>query len=288
MFSFDFKKQGKVRFTDKGWKFKEIDLNKDWQKNIGLFFKIFDLLAPLGFSHESIDGMIAINSNMYPLLPKYYNMLYEKAEKRKMYVFDYVVSCDFRLFNKRYSKTVDDTMRLILDMDKAAVMELHNFMISNGAIPTPRPDARNSALYEYKERYLMRITVDSSLDLHFSVQLGANQSDEVFKFMVEEITTLPNSKEMFSYFVKNMRYCHYCSFKLSNTCGIYCNKIEWLKDEPFGSMEEFFANERYVKLGIGLVIRKNAVRCDYDSEGEYKMLKQILDLHIKAIDSLTP
>ena len=65
-----------------------------------------DLLLPMGIVYESRDEVLTIKSEKYPLLLKYFYLCYEASQKRKVNCLSYIVSCDFRIFNKRLFKRV--------------------------------------------------------------------------------------------------------------------------------------------------------------------------------------
>lgn len=273
-FAFHLGKNKKIMLANNNWIIKPEYMYEDWEKD---FFEIFELIEPIGIFYENnSDGTITLKSSRYPLFFKYLIMFVEAGAKRKMGVSDYVNSCDFRVLNKQRKTTIDDMVRNLSESNKALVLELHNHLISKGIKRKLR--GNNCHDYSCKNENVLRIQNDprehNSMYLDFRVSIGNSQNDEKFKFMLSEIETLPDKDNLLKYISDNINCCTLCGGHRVQQCG--GNK--W---------EEFLGEQKLFCWAFGLSIRRNSIRGIYDNEHDIKMLKQILDLRIKAIESLT-
>jgi len=227
-------------------------------------------LAPMGIYYESKNGSTTIKSSKYPLFLKCFYMCCKASEKRKVNCWEYIVFCDFRIFNKRISLKLEDLTRALSDRDKAFVLELHDHLASKGIKPTPRK-YYNRILY-HKKYCLLKIDIFGSIPVEFGVCLGSSPNDEAFKFIVQEIEKLPNKEELLTYIVDNVNYCSYCcSRKGDKSCGGY-----WA---------ELLGERRFFCPWFALTKRGKKNPSKVYNDHEINILKQFLDLRIKAIDS---
>ena len=269
--AFNFYKHDKIILIDNNLIINPEYLREDREKD---FFEIFELLEPIDFFYENnSDGTITVKSNKYPLFIKYFTMFVEAGAKRKMGVSDYIYSCDFRVLNKQYKTTINDTLRFLSESNSALVLELHNHLISKGI----KPNLGKRLDYEYKKQNVLRIGFggfDDRFNMGFNIELGNNQNDEKFTFMLAEIENVPNKNNLLKYISDNINCCTLCNGHRAKSCG--------------GSRWEEFLGEQKFLCGFALNIQRYAIRDIYDNKHDIKMLKQILDLRIKAIDSLMP
>ena len=255
------------------WIIKTEYLHEGWEKD---FFEIFDILEPMGIFYENnSDGTITLKSSRYPLFFKYLIMFVEAGAERKMGVSDYINSCDFRVLNKQRKTTIDDTARVLSESNKVFVLELHNHLISKKV--KRKLSGYNCHYYSYKNENVLRIQNDprdSSMYLDFHVYIGNSQNDETFKFMLSEIEILPDKDDLLKYISDNINCCTLCNGHRVQQCG--ANK--W---------EEFLGEQKLFCWAFKLNVRRYSIRNNYYNEHDIKMLKQIMDLRIKTIDSLT-
>jgi hypothetical protein len=257
-----------TRVIGNDWVINADDLPKGWLANT---FELFNLFAPVGINYENKNGTITFRNSKYPLFPKYYSLLCAAALKRKVYCFDFVLFCDFRVFNKRISKKLDDLIRMLSDRDKAFALELHNHLLTKGVKPTPHGYC--VWRYHYHNHFLMSINIPfASTQINFEVNLGRNPDDYIYKLVIEQVEKLTNKDELLAYIVDNVNYCRYCcSQKGDRSCGGY-----WA---------ELVGEQRFLCPLFSLTKRGNKKGSKYYDSHEIDILKQFLDLRIKAIDS---
>jgi len=229
---------------------------------------VLDMLSHMGISYNDENGVRVITSNKYPLLPKYLHMFGEACNKRKVYICDYVMSCDFRVFNKRYVKIVDDTMRIFSDNDREIAYAVHNHLAAKKIKPTLK--GFRVVEYKYRDKPLLEICGD--FPLNFIIALGKNTENQQYKTLITEIEKLPNKDELLTYIAENIGICNKCSHNYPNG-----------KPNPCFREMEFFGKKQKL-CGFNLNKAKNKNRANGYTERDVDLLKQIIDLRISTID----
>jgi len=226
-------------------------------------FNTIDLFKPMGISYESNNGVIRIRNTKYPLFVKYYTLLVKAAERRKADIWRHIVFCDFRILNNRFSVKFCDVLKFFSENNKAFALELHNFLLLKGCKANINC---HSAGYVYKKHSVASIfvTVSSHCRHHTDLKrmsidlaLSRGKKDEIYLYMLNEIEKLPIKDELLSYLSDNRKRC--------NTMG--CKGSE---AENCGS--------------VAFVVSINAENNDFSNNHDMNLLKQILDLRIKAIE----
>jgi hypothetical protein len=247
--------------------------NNDWiviTEQINDINKL-NLLIPMGIVYVNDNGVTTIKSIKYPLFLKYFYMCYEASIRRKVNCFWYIVSCDFRIFNKKFGLKLNDILMVLSDKDKSLVLELHNHLLSKGIKPKSRKYYYR-VTYEYNNQFVMNTEILGSTYLFFQVSLGKNQWDKDYNFIVNEIENSPNKDELIKYVVKNITCCNLC----------FGSKSKKDRCERWG---DIFGNRRLLCFEFCLSNKKKSERNIIYHDYDIKMLKQFLDLRIKSIEN---
>jgi hypothetical protein len=253
----------KVQLIDNYW-----SVDSDQIKN----YHKLDLLSSMGITYKNNGNETKIISEKYPLFLKYYYLCYEASLRRKVNCFNYVMSCDFRIFNKKFGRKLNDTLIVLSDRDKAYALELHNYLLSRGIKNKPC-QYYNRITYEYKNQFVMNIEILGSTYLFFQVSLGKNINDPAYGFIVNEIEKESDKEELQKYIAENITCCNMCFAHktLKKRCG------RWA---------DIFGRRRLLCFEFCLSNKKKSERNIIYSDYDIRMLKRFLDMRIKAIDSI--
>ena len=101
-----------------------------FNKFISHFGDFETMLRKFGFSSSAVGSSIILSNEKFPLFLKYWYPLFTLCQKHGIGI----LSCDFRLFAKKYQLTIDDFLRTQTDRNKEYFKELHQHAISKGAI----------------------------------------------------------------------------------------------------------------------------------------------------------
>jgi len=237
--------------------------------------EMLDLLAPMGIRYEIKEDLNLLNKQprtliiknvKYPLFIKYLSLFHTANSKNKVYASSYITFCDFRVFNKRYSKTVEETMRLIPANERKFVTHFYDFFMSINAKPKPRADIHNEFTFKYKKQSVLTIKDDGSMNIH----LGQHPKNDSADYFFNAIENLPNKDEFKAFIVENNRHCKGCKGKSFEKCS--------------GRHETNLPDKhRYLCLHTFRINKATREKYDYDLYA--KMLKQVLDLRIESIDN---
>jgi len=163
---------------------------------------------------------------------------------------------------------VNNYLTKISEENTKYVLEIYNYLTAKGI----KADLRGSFIrFDYKKQYLMVIATDSP-QINLRISLCKNTKSQ-YNFILDEIEKLHEKNELLNYIADNVQYCNSCDGKKPDNCG--------QETEIFGE------RRKTCSFGRGLLImskKSNKDKNYYDHD--MKMLKLILDLRIKEIDSL--
>jgi len=254
-----------VNLVDDEWVINTDGLASAKFKKISKMLNTLDLLKPMGLSYKIDNKIIKVKNTKYPLFVKYYSLLVQAASK-KTDIWRHVVFCDFRILNKRYVVKFDDMLKFFSEENSAFALELNDFLSSKGCKASI---SCHNVNYMYKKLMIASISVSVSLhcrhhtDLrNMSVSIGGfgrSETGDVYVRLLDKIESEPNKDELRSYLSTNRKRC--------NTMGC------------MGSESENC-------FSIAFIASINAESKDFADNHDMKMLKQILDLRLKAIEIL--
>jgi len=239
--------------------------------------EMLDLFAPMGIKYEICGDLnllskqprtLRIQNVKYPLFMKHIVHFNKISAMKKVYADFYVTKCDFRVLNKRYSKTVEEIMRLIPAGEREIVTHFYDFLISIGAKPKAIADARNHFTFKCKKQNVLTVYEDGSMNIH----LGQHPKNDSADYFFNAIESLPNKEEFKAFIVENNKHCKGCKGKkfFAECSGRHETNLP--DKHQYVCLHRFSIN--------------NVMREKYDCNFYVKMLKQVLDLRIESIDNL--
>jgi len=211
---------------------------------------------------SSTNWPFQVDENKYPLFAKYNALFYTACKKRKVYVDQYISYCNFKVFNKRLSMKIEDTIRPFPEKDKAFALELHNYLAAKGI--KPRLFAYGDMLYEYNKHDVFSIQAAAYFDVTVYMR-------KTYTAVLGIIQSLPNKSDLLKYITDNMRYCKSCA------------SPDTQKNKCIDRLKRISSGEQNVICQYELRIRGNREKSSYSFEKELGMIKQILDLHLSQI-----
>ena len=256
------------------WRLSENLVGDEWVVNITEKnkndFGMLDLLKNVGIQYENNGTTIKIKNIKYPLFTKYYTLFIKACGQKNVYVNHYVSRLDFRVFNKRYSKSPNETLRIVPLYERKLVMELYDYVISKGAKPKASGNSHNGISLLYNKQGVMSIACDGSIGITLTTAhaVGERETNSRDLFFGELVN--PTGKhEIYAFILGNTGRCHVCNGNAG--CGArHDTNVEG--DNRHRCLRSFGINtEKSEKYGY---------------ENYIAIIKQIIDLRIKSLDNV--
>jgi hypothetical protein len=245
-----------------------------YKKYMKQFDDLETILKKFGFKTSGIGNNIILSNEKYPLFLKYWYPFFELCQKRGVSV----LSCDFRVFGKKYRLTFDDLLRTQTEKDQAYFIELQEYAIKKGA----RLDTHNQYrrfTYIYKKEYVLIFGDPCTLIVPYNNQYSRKRDSWVsFDLFMAEIEKQPDKNELIKYVQNEICICNACSGrkvgpkKIDERCG-HLLDINGVKRMAAACHPEI--GKRKEKKG-------EMKYTDYD----IKMLKRMIDIRIVQINNL--
>ena len=179
------------------------DAFKKHTRNFENFKNVFD---SRGFIVSEIDNEILLRNSRYPLLLKY---LYAYSKPSQKYGVN-VVSCDFRVFTKKYKLTLDDFLRTQSDKYKIVFTNLHDYAIAKGAKLDTHNQYRRYT-YIYKSEYILVFGMKPSIVVPYNNQYSKKRDSWIaFDLFMSEVEKQEDKENLIQYIQDNILLCNAC------------------------------------------------------------------------------
>ena len=228
--------------------------------------KPHDIFRQLGKTGENAD---IVDHQKYPLFSKYYKLLYDAADKRKVNRLDYLACCDFRVLAPKYKRTFDDLLRVLPDTLKPYAAEMSEYALAKGA-KLESPIYYCFFRYKYKKEPLLILKQNSwrHTPLDIAVPYGSIES---FLAIAE---AQPDADELIAYIQKELCACDACDG--AKNAATRCSKtwvdIRGARRLPAGCHRD---------ISKWKASRRNLAYSEYDIQ----MFKRMMDVRIMQIDN---
>ena len=262
------------------------------KKLIDQYFLIFHKMEKFGFKISGgnelkkgrkkgyvildVDDKYVLKNERYPLFLKYWYLLRQHAEKRKVYYSNYVFLCDFRIFVKPYKRTIDDLLRGLSDMYQGYFHELHKYALLKGA-------KLESHIYYGRFRYVYKNSYVLILDNNpplISVPFRLNKMEDIlseFTLFLEEAEKQPDNDELVAYIQKNICVCTSCQGRGEGRKS---------QTERCGRWVEIRGARRLIAMCCKSISKRHCgKRLRFYTDKDITMLKRIIDIRFSQIDT---
>jgi len=203
--------------------------NEDFINNKKMFEKHFNLpfnyVCKFGFSCSDENEDKIISNSEYPLFLKYWHKMYQMGPKKGTDWMVYIMTCDFRHFNKNKKttkKTIEEVLRYVPEKQFPYLMELHKHAIEKGAKFEPTV---NNYRYKYENEWIY----DGGVRIPLSAN-NAKRKDGLQLFM-SAVNNQPDKDKLIRYIQNNItlctpecRWCNNKSKRSSKIVDVFGNK----------------------------------------------------------------
>jgi len=236
-----------------------IEINDGNRNNYGML----DLMESIGIRYENDGETLKIWNVKYPLFTKYYTLFVKSCHP------DYLPFLDFRVFNKRKSKSPDDIWRLIPIWERRFATEIYEYALSKGAEPK---EPGGATLY-YKEKSVISVKSDMGIFVNgydnMYVNIGSDSANSRILFF-EELEKQSNKYEINAHILDEINRCGTCLGNHYSCSNFHDTGVEG--EDQYRCIGSFHANT------------KKGEKYGYDTY--VGMLKQIIDMRIVVLDKV--
>lgn len=244
-------------------------------KKIKHFGDFETVLMKFGFRLSKAGSHTMLSNEKYPLFLKYWYPLFKTCQKRGMSI----MSCDFRLFTKKFKLTIDDFLCTQTDKDKATFKEFNEYAISKGAKLETNFQYRKFR-YIYKNECILifeNIEMNPCIVVPYNNQYSKKRDSWIsFDLFIAKALKQPDKDELIKYIQNEICICSACSGrkvgpkKSDECCG------HWLDIHGVRRM----AATCHPEISKCHNLKESHEYTDYDVQ----MLKRMIDIRISQID----